>query len=212
MSELKLVRHPETGELIPEIWKDVEGYEGYYQVSNYGRIRSTERKINYVSESRNGNKFESFFTKPETITKGTDNGKGYMFVSLTKNGERKNFYVHRLVAKAFVDNPQQKPQINHKNCDKSDNKALNLEWVTLKENMQHASENGLLRCSEYQKEQTSKSNRGSGHGNSKLTEPDIIKIRDMRKDGLTYKEIAQRFNVNRATIGYIIRGKTWSHV
>jgi hypothetical protein len=107
-----------------EIWKDVPGYEGIYQVSNLGSVLSL-----------NKNKKRKF----------GDNGHGYLFVSLSKDGAVKCFYVHRLVAKLFIDNPKNKATVNHKNGIKSDNRACNLEWMTQSENSQHGFDTGLIK-------------------------------------------------------------------
>ena len=193
---------------MKEIWKDIKGYEGLYKVSSRGRVKRLRRA--YRAKSRG----EGYHTRIDNdlIMSTGDNGKGYKVICLRKNGEKKQKYVHRLVAKAFIANPENKDQINHKDCDKSNNHVSNLEWSTINENMKHASENGLLVCSEYQKKQISKANTGSGHGLSRLRESDILIIRNMRSKGMTYQRIADRFDVNRATIGCIIRGKTWTHV
>ena len=99
-----------------EIWKDIEGYEGLYQVSDLGRIRNFQNKI----------------------MKQHKNHKGYLIIQLSKEGRRKTLIVHRLVAKAFIPNKNNKEQINHINCNKADNNIENLEWVTTKENVVHA--------------------------------------------------------------------------
>lgn len=136
------------------------------------------------------------------------NGNGYLFISV--NGGQ--YYVHRLVAFKFIPNPENKPQVNHKNGIKWDNFYLNLEWNTASENGKHAYKNGLNHVSEYQKEQTSKACSGSSNIHARLTEKDIPVIKEMKSLGMTNKAIANIFNVNRETIGYIIREKTWKHV
>lgn len=110
---------------MTEIWRDVKGYEGLYQVSNIGRVRT-------LAHITNG--------KPQRamIRKAVRNAKtGYLYVSLSKNGIAKNVTVHRLVAIAFVDNPEGKQTVNHKNENKCDNRAENLEWMTLPENLRY---------------------------------------------------------------------------
>ena len=117
-----------------EIWKDIQGYKDKYQVSNYGRIKSLSRKI--------FNGTGSYISK-EKILKGHVNTNGYIQVEL----QSKPLLVHRLVAEAFIENPNNKPQINHIDGDKTNNIVNNLEWVTNGENQIHAYKNGLSKRS-----------------------------------------------------------------
>lgn len=108
-----------------EEWRDISGYEGVYQVSNLGRIKSVTRKVwNY--------------TKPGRIIKPFIKPNGYATLSL-HNGTQieKHVYVHRVVAQAFIPNERNCGDINHKNFDKTDNRVENLEWVTRQENIKH---------------------------------------------------------------------------
>lgn len=114
---------------MDEIWKDIEGYEGLYQVSNLGNIKSFARR---GTQSRK-----------EKVLKPTEEPNNYLSVFLYKNGVSKKTFVHRLVAKAFLSNEKSLPQVNHINGRKSDNRAVNLEWCTAKENEKHAFETGL---------------------------------------------------------------------
>ena len=115
-----------------EIWKDIEGYEGMYQVSNMGRVRSVERT------AWNG---KGYRTVAERILKAGNSGLGYLVVTLCKEGENKNHLIHRLVAKAFLPNADNLPEVNHKDENKENNKAENLEWVTCSENINHGTRN-----------------------------------------------------------------------
>ena len=108
-----------------ETWKDIDEFDGLYQVSNLGRVRSQFR------EGAKGGIIKQFVINR------------YMKVHLYKDGVSKFYYVHRLVALAFIPNPHNKPQINHKNGKKTDNRAINLEWSTSQENIQHAIDTGL---------------------------------------------------------------------
>jgi len=114
---------------MDEIWKDIEGYEKYYQVSNLGNVRSVERIVIDRKSIRN------FKSKILTRTKNTH---GYLQVFLSKNGKIKTCRVHVLVAKAFLPNPANRPEINHINANRLDNSVSNLEWVTSSENSKHA--------------------------------------------------------------------------
>ena len=104
-----------------EIWKDIKDYEGLYQVSNMGRVKSLERTV------WNGRGYRII---PEKILKGLDNGYGYLFVILCKEGKDKNCRINRLVAQAFLPNPDNLPIINHKDEDKYNNHMDNLEWCS----------------------------------------------------------------------------------
>lgn len=118
-----------------EVWKDIEGYEGYYQVSNLGRVKSLAR--NTSEKGKNAN------NKKDTILKGSLT-KGYLQVDFRKDGKRKMFRIHRLVSECFIPNPDNKPYINHIDGNKSNNTVDNLEWCTPKENVKHAMDNNLI--------------------------------------------------------------------
>ncbi len=120
-----------------ENWKAVPGYEGYYEVSDFGRIRSVERIVN--SSSRNGGARR----RPAKVLKQKKRSNGYKSVSLCREGEIKDVLVHRAVAAAFCDKPSEAATtVNHKNLHKDDNRALNLEWCTPSENSLHAVRSG----------------------------------------------------------------------
>lgn len=108
-----------------EIWKDIEGYEGIYQVSSEGRVKS----LNYHR------------TGQERILKASCSGWGYPFVNLCKDGKKKTHRVHRLVAIAFIENPDNLPEINHKDEDKANNNVDNLEWCNRKYNVNYGTHN-----------------------------------------------------------------------
>lgn len=109
-----------------EIWKSVKDYEGLYEISNLGRIKSCDRIVNFGKQKR--------LSKGIILTINTA-GSNYNHIKLSKNGVIKRKYIHRLVCEAFIPNPDNKPEINHINEDKRDNRVQNLEWVTKKENM-----------------------------------------------------------------------------
>ena len=112
-----------------EEWRDVVGYEGRYQVSSMGRVKSLERKVRHW---RGGERIQK-----ERILKPSNDRRGYLLVSLCDGEKRKTFSVHRLVCQAFHENPDNKPQVNHINEIKTDNRACNLEWCTCKQNVNH---------------------------------------------------------------------------
>lgn len=118
-----------------ELWKDIQGFEGLYQVSNYGRVKLLEHTFT--------TKTGKVCTVPGKIKKPS-NVKGYCHVVLDACGKVKNISVHRLVARAFIPNPDNKPQVNHIDGNKKNNHVDNLEWVTGEENIQHAFDTGLM--------------------------------------------------------------------
>jgi len=177
--------------MTKEVWKDISGFEGYYQISDSGRVKSLDRTV----RQRNGiNLIKGRFLKP-SINKG-----GYEYLSLCKEGSQKTYVIHRLVGVEFVSNPQNKPQINHINGIKTDNRAENLEWVTNQENQQHASKIGLRDNS-----------KGINHPLSKLTEADVLEIRSniLNKSRL---ELSIEFGVSKTVINQIINRKMWKHI
>lgn len=136
-----------------EIWKDVEGYEGLYQVSTFGRVRSLDR----TTSGRNG----CTRNIKGKILSELDN-KGYKVVGLHKEGSLKKVLISRLVANCFVANEFNKPEVNHIDEDKNNNRADNLEWVTAKENSNHGTRND--RISKYVKANQPWKNRVYGTG------------------------------------------------
>ena len=114
---------------MEEIWKPVVGYEGFYEVSNIGRVRSLAR----IVECSDGRKRK---IKDRTL-KGSSYSGGYSGVTLHKDGCAKSVNIHRIVAEAFVPNPLEKEEVNHKDENPSNNHASNLEWVTHKENINY---------------------------------------------------------------------------
>lgn len=153
---------------MEEIWKNIEE-DPRYQISNLGRVRGTKGKI----------------MTPKADT------KGYHRVTISGTGTRK---VHRLVAQAFIQNPENKAQVNHKNTIKTDNYASNLEWTTNLENNLHAYRNGLR---PYE---------------GKLSDEDVRLIRFLRKKGLPRKQLMSEFGVSVHVIKDIISKRSWTHV
>ncbi|MBO7713047.1 MAG: HNH endonuclease [Methanobrevibacter sp.] len=115
---------------MEEIWKEVDGFEDYF-VSSFGRVKSAK------------------FGYEKIISTRLDSKNKYMLVCLCKKGKTKMSLVHRLVAKAFIPNPDNKPEVNHKNCITYDNRVENLEWVSRKENMKHAYDKGRTKPPTY---------------------------------------------------------------
>ena len=113
-----------------EIWKpiNISSFEELYMVSNYGNVKSLKKEL------KNGS---GYFTKKERLLKKHINNKGYEYLYLTNKYKRKKVYIHRLVAEAFIPNPDNKKEVNHIDCNPLNNKVNNLEWMTHKENMEY---------------------------------------------------------------------------
>lgn len=118
---------------MQEIWKDIVGYEGLYQISNLGRIKRLKKLI----VLQNGGKYYL----EEKILKPGKNSRGYNLVVIKGKALR----IHRLVAETFIPNPENKQQVNHKDGNKNNNRAENLEWCTCKENVNHAIKIGVFK-------------------------------------------------------------------
>jgi hypothetical protein len=119
-----------------EIWKDIKGFEGIYEVSNLGNVRSLDRLV--------WNKANKVFQKTKgKLLKPDSQNKNYKQVNLSNLEKSKKFLVHRLVALTFIPNPENKPQVNHLNEQKLDNRLENLEWATVSENVNYGNRNYL---------------------------------------------------------------------
>ena len=132
---------------MEEIWKDIEGYERLYQISNLGNVKSLDRYI----INKNGDK--QYFPG-KYLTQGISDN--YLKVTLSKNNKQRTFRVHILVARAFIPNPENKPEVNHMDGNKQNNRVDNLEWNTRSENELHAYKNGLAKPSNKQKQAVAK--------------------------------------------------------
>lgn len=123
-----------------EIWVPIIGYEGVYEISNLGRVKSVQRTIeHHGAKSGFYNKSEKILSPHRNLARG-----GYFEVNLWKGNKSKNFKIHRLVANAFIPNQENKSEVNHKDGDKSNNCVNNLEWATSQENINHAWNNNLI--------------------------------------------------------------------
>lgn len=173
-----------------EVWKDIKGYEGYYQVSNLGSVKSLERKeVNSIGV------LKSYESK---VLKDVDNGRGYSQIRLYKNGKGITVKIHKLVAESFLENPRGLIEINHIDGNKKNNSVENLEWITRKENISHAIELGLFK------------NNGAYNINSKLTFEEAEEIRDRYSMGnITQKELANEFDIDRSQISLIVNHKAY---
>lgn len=174
-----------------EIWKDIEGYEGLYQVSSMGRVRGLKR----FSYRKDGSRPYPRAVKIKAIQKSIS---GYSMVQLWKNGKSKFCTAHRLVALAFIPNPKNLPQVNHKDLNKENNCVSNLEWIDGNGNMKHAKEHGRI-----------KGSPGGKHYLAKLTAENVHHIR--RKE-MSHCEYARLYKVDPSTVHNVCSGKTWKHL
>lgn len=176
-----------------EEWRPVKGFEDDYEVSNIGRIRSIEREFPII---RNGKNFTSN-RKAKYRTVIISPSSGYCFVTTHRRfGNAKLLLVHRLVAQAFIPNPENKPCVNHKNSTRTDNRVENLEWCTSKENAAH-------------KVEMKRHIRGSLHKLAKINEDIAMQIFN---SVLTVKETADKFNTSTHKVYEIKRKKSWKHI
>ena len=177
---------------MEEIWKEIPGYNGIYFVSNKGRVKSVDH---YLDGRRGSGKQNGRFLKFQK------DKKGYLRASLSLNKKRFQTGVHRLVANAFIPNPDNKPQVNHKDGDKENNNDWNLEWNTNQENQIHAVLNGLV-----------KPNYGEKHHMAKLSNADVLKVRQLHSIGFTNKELSKDFGVSEPAMSKILRRETYINI
>jgi hypothetical protein len=180
-----------------EIWLPVKGFEFTHHVSNFGRVKSLPRETIGVTPTGIKCKFKHF----GKILCNSFNGSGYKTTAISINGAVKTKTTHRLVACAFIPNPNGLPQVNHMDGDKLNNYAFNLEWCSASQNQLHAIEHGLINHP-----------RGTNRAFAKLTDDDIRKIRIQISTGITQRLIAREFDVSPSQITSIKQGKTWAHV
>ena len=176
-----------------EIWKPITNYKGLYSISNYGRIRR-DRKYGFGA------------CKPNIILKPIKHYNGYLSVVLFKNYKNKGIrrLIHCLVLENFIGKTSKRYQVNHKDGNKTNNRVKNLEWVTPKENINHAKI--ILK---------SFSNMPNGEQikQSKLTKNRILEIRNKYSSGkLNQTKLASLYNVSITNIHKIVRLKTWKHI
>ena len=170
---------------MPEVWLQVPRYEDKYLVSDFGRIISLPRG--------RGTKKDAAFLK------FSKSHSGYFRVALCENSIAKGMFVHRIVAMTFIKNESRLKTVNHKNGIKTDNRVTNLEWMSVKDNLNHGWDCKL------------RTDYGENSHMAKLKRTDIKEIFRLRKiNKLTYQSIAERFGVTPGNIGYILRGQSWT--
>lgn len=180
-----------------EIWKPIKGYEGYYEVSSIGNVRSLDREIKI------NNKIWKLKGK---LLKKRIESHGYLAVVLFIGSNRNSQKIHRLVASAFIDNPDNKKEVNHINLIKNDNRVENLEWVTRSENMKHAGLNGKLSG-------VKGMFLGSKSVRSKVKEEDVLEMRRLKEEGLSSTQIQKIFpSLGSRHIRDILNKVYWTHI
>jgi len=183
---------------MQETWKEIPGFEGYYEANNLGIIRSIDR---VVPNGRYGTvKAKSKILKPALSQ------DGYLRCALSKERKLKSFPVHRLVCMAFYGLVPNGMEINHKDGNKINNCIDNLEYITHKQNIQHAFDNKLMLPK-----------RGELNGMSKVTEADVIEIRKIASSGGRYygrKALSKRFGITEGHVKDIVtrRRNVWPHL
>lgn len=170
-----------------EEWRKVIDSSGFYEVSSTGRVRSLDMPMCTLGGVK--------WIKSGRILSLSPNSDGYLAIKVPKTRR-----VHRLVAIAFIPNPDNKPEVNHIDGNKQNNHVDNLEWVTRVEQIRHAYSTGL------------KSNVGVKNPSAKLTEADVRIIREAVKHKFSMYSIAKYYKVSNPTIRALIHGKSWSHI
>ena len=183
---------------MKEIWKpiSIKPLNKIYEISNKGRCRSKAHITTYTtSRGTYTRRFEGSLLKPFI------NPDGYKCIVLRLSKKKTTFRIGRLVAQAFIPNPDNKPQVNHINGNKLCDKVWNLEWNTNSENMLHAYKLGL-----------EKGRKGEAHHRARFTEKQINKMRKLYKDGINVCKIAKLFDTSHQTISDIVHYKRWRHI
>ena len=181
---------------MEEIWKDIEGYEGIYQVSNFGRVKSCERII------QNSSTLSGIQRIKERILINHIKGNGYHSVSLCVECRKHDFYIHRLVASIFIPNIENKNEVNHIDGNKSNNHVENLEWVTSKENVRHAFDKKLIDNG------TIERRKHCVISAQKITKEQVIEFRKLRKHGASYDELSKKFGLSKSYCKLLVNENT----
>jgi hypothetical protein len=171
-----------------EEWRPVSGFDGFYEVSNRGAVRSLDRTV-----SRSDGRKRRAIGRP---LKQSLNAAGYPVVTVCDNPRHITIRVHRLVAAAFLPNPHGLPMVNHIDSNPKNNAVENLEWCDALHNMQHAARAGRVR-------------RGENHSSCKLSE-EIV--RQIRQSPLNHEACAKIFGVTPGMIGHIRSRRSWTHI
>ena len=174
-------------------WRDIKGYENFYQINDKGQVKSLKRTVYRSYKGK-----DSYYTIKESMLR-PDIKNGYFYVALCKNSKIKHHYIHRLVAEYFVANPENKTCVNHIDSNRLNNSIENLEWVTYRENSIHGVKYGNVPIGEKCK-------------NSKLSEKDVLEIRDMYIFGFKKTWLSEIYSISFSAIDLIVRNKRWKHI
>lgn len=195
-----------TLENLPgEVWLPIFGWEGSYEISNKGRVKSLPKK--YPIPNNGGIRIST--VKIHKLDIGKKKGKEYARAKLNLNNCSKKYSVHRLVATHFIPNVENKPQVNHKDGNKLNNDVNNLEWATSSENQIHAIQTGLI------KEPAKRLGirQGITHGRTILSEKNVYSIRKKYDEGEKISKIAKEYpNLDSSTIRSVCIRKNWKHL
>jgi len=183
-SKRKKIIRSIPADLPGELWLPMVGFENNYAISDFGRLKKTKNRKNSTNQ----------------ILKQSTTEKGYKFKMIKKDGVSTINYIHIAVAKAFIPNPDNLPEVNHKFGKKWDNRKTELEWSTSSDNMKHSYALGLQ-----------VSLKGENHNMSKLTEKEVLEIRTL-KGVITHKELGEKYGVSRQTISKIMNNTLWKHI
>ncbi len=183
-------------ETVHEEWRPVKGWEGLYEVSSVGRVRSLDRIVE--DRLRHSGRVRKFAGRILRCQRDID---GYLIVSLTNKHRVVVAKCHRMVAEAFIGDGRGL-QVNHKNFDKSDNRVENLEWTTPTQNTRHA----LLAC------RSRTENHSPGCTRAKLTIEQVKRIKELLKSGATGSSVAKMFGISDVMASRIKRGVSWAFV
>lgn len=176
-----------------ELWKDIEGYEGIYQISTLGRVKRLESTLLYKG------KYPRKW-REKLLSQNTTNA-GYKKCHISKDGKTKTPNIHRLVASAFIDNSLGLPCVNHLDGNKENNSADNLEWCSYKENTKHAIESGLMGVD------------GFENPSAKLDRNEVNRIKRLYRTGkFSQRKLSIVFGVSQNTIKNVVKGNTYKNV
>ena len=196
----------QVGRYYHEVWKPVVGFEGLYEVSSCGRVRSTQRYV-IGKDGKPQFKYSKILSQEEKKSNDFHNRGKYKRITLCKDGQMIHKSVHRLVAEAFIpnDDPAHKTEVNHKDGMKNNNNVGNLEWTTPEENRLHARKSGFV-CPPL------KIHYGSLAPNSVLTDELVIKLRNEHSAGTNIKDLAEKYNLSKTTVSNCVRGLSYRTV